>query len=144
MLAEHAKKHADARPMLYRAVAEIIRSRLDPADARVVAAWFDRLAAGEDAADVFPKKRSGRPTTIGRDYDIAWTVHQLHQDNDLSIDDACKRVAEDSTRTVKDADGKDVVVTIASPIDWKTIRNIYGRHRAELEKLRPKPKPTDP
>src|SRR5688572_344183 len=69
-----------AAPILYRMVAEDVRARFNPEDAAVVAAWFERLAAGEDPRKVFvTKSRGGRPRkeekAAANDYDIAWIVH---------------------------------------------------------------------
>lgn len=50
------------RALLFRAVAERVRScMLDPDEAAVIATWFDRLAAGDDARKVFFNETRGRP-----------------------------------------------------------------------------------
>jgi hypothetical protein len=92
LYAKLACTNSDAAKMLYRLVSERVRSRLSPEDAAVIAAWFDRLAKGEDARTVFPRtsRRRGRPrgsrsypvgpTRVERprvdDIDIAWMVRQ--------------------------------------------------------------------
>lgn len=46
LLADNAANQDDLA-LLFRVVAERIRSRLSPDDARIVAVWFERMANGE-------------------------------------------------------------------------------------------------
>ena len=115
---DHAQKNADIKPKLYRMVAERLRTRvLDEDEAEVIAEWFDRLAAGEPAKEVFPRKPAGRPkgTTPRKldDIDIAWLVRR-------AIEADIKPTA--AYRLVADAHG----------LDWQSVRNLYSKLRGEL------------
>jgi hypothetical protein len=125
LLAEAARKDRDAQLHLYRIVAEAIRSRLDPADAAIVAPWFDRLGAGEKAEAVFelPKgRRRGRtakrgPMGDGRipdDYDVAWLVKQAAERYRMTPTAAAQHVAA------------------ALQMNTATVRNIYVKLKGEL------------
>jgi hypothetical protein len=105
-------------PKLYRLVSELVRSRLDPRDAAIVAAWFDHLADGVDPRTVFvTKSRGGRPRKSGvDDYDIAWIVH-------TAICEDCK--PDEVYKSVGKAHG----------LKPRTVSNIYSRLKAEVSKL---------
>ena len=125
-----------AAPLLYAAVAELIRSRLPPSDAAIVAEWFDALRAGADPTKVFiVTSQGGRQSRLDRDLDIAWWVHRLLlNDPKMSTDDACRRVAKDFGR----------LLTNNKSLNWKSIRNIHSKHRAQIEKAMPRPEPEEP
>ncbi len=107
-------------PKLYGMVAEIIRARvLDESEARVVADWFARLAAGEDPREVFGVSRGGRPRkgeSGPDDHDIAWIVHMA-----LS----------------RGIDSRVVYAGVAKAhrLKPRTVANIYGRLKAEVSEL---------
>lgn len=119
-----ASGDADAAKMLFGMVAESIRSRLDPADSKIVAAWFDRLANGEKPAHVFKAKvgrprnkhNKRRPMGSGRipdDLHVAWLVHQnVIRHCKPSV--ACRGVAK------------------ALGMNDGTVRNIYNKLKNEL------------
>jgi hypothetical protein len=77
--ADRAQKDPAEARKLYGHVADLVRSRLAPEDAAIVAPWFDRLATGEALERVFPsQKKRGRPKDATRldDIDIAWICRQ--------------------------------------------------------------------
>jgi hypothetical protein len=109
--------------MAYGIVAEQIRAYLPAADADVIAPWFDRLAAHEDPAKIFPRKKAGRPlgsTKVPRpaDITIALIVHQSIQRAELA------------PRKIYEGVAKAHGIT-----SWKNVRNIYLRHKRELPGL---------
>jgi hypothetical protein len=113
-----AAGEAEHAPHLWALVAELIRSRLDPADAAVVAAWFDRLAEGEPPESVFPGVKRGRPrgATRGRvpdDFDVAWLVRDAINSG-MRPPEAYRAVAE------------------GCGLAPGSVRNIYGRLKDEL------------
>ena len=82
VLAKLAPTDPRFRKVLYELVAQRIRARaLDPAEARAIAAWFDRLAAGEKAGRIFPEKKLGRPPKARKsghdDVDIAFIAKKM-------------------------------------------------------------------
>lgn len=119
----------DTAPILFRAVAEVLRSRLRPEDAAVVATWFDRMAAGESPTDVLTPSRAGRPKgktsdrgpmangRIPDDIDVAWIVRQ-----NLAI------AQETGVRPGVVYAG----VAKALKMSTGTVRNIYSRLKDEL------------
>lgn len=135
MLAEAvAEGQRDAGPMLFGTVAARVRARLDPADADVVAGWFDRLASGEDPAEIFMTNRGGRPKgrtdqrklmPDGRepdDWDIAFIVHQ-NMKRRLGMEPRPK-----ATLIYKG-------VAKAFGMDDRTVSNIYSRCKKDLPDL---------
>jgi hypothetical protein len=125
---EQAGGH-ELAPKLYRMVSERIRARLDPDEAAVVAAWFDRLAAGEDPRKVFATNSRGRKKK-GKDgpddYDIAWIVH-LAIEHGVEPTNVYREVAKRITVTGKHGERK--------PMDHRTVANIYSRLKAEITRL---------
>lgn len=116
----------ESAPLLFRMVAERIRSRLDPGESDVVAEWFDRLAAGDEPKSVFwldlagrprGKTRARKPMTYGRipdDIDIAWIVRQ----------------------NIGKAPKSEIYAGVAKAFGMKagTVRNIYAKNKALLAK----------
>jgi len=104
-----AKGDDEAAKKLYRMVSERIRARMLPEDADVIAGWFDRLAAGESPARVFPAKSAGRPKKAGiDDIDIAWIVRQNLQ-RGLQPGEVYRGVGK------------------AHGLGWRTVANIYSK-----------------
>lgn len=112
-------------PVLWGAVAETIRARLDPIDADIVAGFFDRLARGDDPRVVFQTDKGGhRRKTEGDPLDIAWRVHfakHAHIDEQIAF----KRIAK------------------AEGLKVDTVRRYYDKHRVEIESLHPLADPND-
>lgn len=112
----------------YRIVAQRVKTRcLDHDEAEIIAAWFERLGAGEDPKDVFPKfagrpkgkTKDRKPLADGRmpdDYDVAWIVKQNIE------------------RGMKPADVKKAVAK-ALGMDARTVGNIYSKLKPEIDKL---------
>lgn len=124
LLADNAANQDDLA-LLFRVVAERIRSRLSPDDARIVAVWFERMANGEDPSSVLAPKRAGRPKgstnkrglmpdgSVPDDIDVAWIVRQ-NRDQGVKAGVVYAKVGR------------------ALGIPSGTVRNIYRRNKDKL------------
>jgi hypothetical protein len=119
IFAKLARKDPTFRKVLYELVAQRIRSRaLDPGEAQVIAAWFDRLARGEKAARVFPeKKKIGRPSRARK---------SGHDEVDIAFIAKTMIAAGIPPRDVWRALGK------AEELKPASVRNIYLKHKKTL------------
>lgn len=117
-VARHSASHPDMLPTLFRMVAGRLRTRvLEASEARLVAGWFDRLAAGERPESVF-RSKPGRPRSANH-YDVAWIVH-------LNIE--------------ANMDKSDVYRLVGKKFGLKpgTVRNIHSRLKSEIASLHEK------
>lgn len=110
-------EHKFPREMLYRLVAQTIRSQLDPADAAIVAGWFDRMAAGESAASVF--RRKAGPKSKRDDVMLAWAIRRRIEIDRQSPTEVYKEAAK-------------FLSTKARKVKPRTVANLYSRLLKQL------------
>jgi len=139
-LAKEVEEHGyRCAPALFEQVASDVRELLDEPDAALIAGWFDRLAAGEDARKVFFQKRTaGRPlgktkprisigfsgTTLD-DTTIAEIIHV----NLTKIKNGDKRILRNVANSARKVGEFYKRLGKALNMNPRTLRRIYTRHK---------------
>jgi hypothetical protein len=129
-----AKAYPSELPKLYALVAATIRRRiLSESDAKVVAEWFDRLAAGDSGNTVFPQTRKGRPrgSRTARKRLLSAQANRLSiTGTDLEVDEPVSTTLDDVVSiTGTDLEVDEPVATTLDDVDiaW-IVRRAINQH----------------